>query len=79
MTARPPAVITPISFSQALEAAGLIHDRDRITDITIRAKPGELVTIEVTYVADERIYTLAKPGDEYFAEADAARRGKVGS
>lgn len=56
-----PRVITPWSFAQALEAAGIIHDRNRISEVVIRAKPGEIVTIEVTYLADERIYTLANP------------------
>ena len=55
------SLVTPYSFGEALEAAGLIHDRDRITEVVIRAKPSEVVTIEVTYVADDRIYTLAKP------------------
>jgi hypothetical protein len=54
-------VVMPFRFAEALEAAGLIHDRDRISEIVIRAKPTDVVTIEVTYIADERIYMLAKP------------------
>lgn len=54
-------VVQPWTFAEALEAAGLIHDRERISEIVIRAKASELVTIEVTYLADERVYTLAKP------------------
>lgn len=54
-------VVMPWDFSKALEAAGLIQDRDRITEINIRCKSGEAVVIEVTYLADERIYLLAEP------------------
>jgi hypothetical protein len=54
-------VITPWSFAQALEAAGIIHDRDRISEIVIRCKPEGPVMIEVAYFADERIYTLSTP------------------
>lgn len=54
--------VMPWDFAKALEAAGLIHDRDRITEIVIRAKAAtNVVTVEVTYIADERLYGLTKP------------------
>lgn len=58
--ARP--LVTPWKFAEALQAAGIIDNSDRITEILIRAKPGEPVAIEVTYLADDRIYGLVKPG-----------------
>lgn len=64
---RPPRIVTPWSFAEALEAAGILHDRHRVAELVIRAKPSEAVMIEVTYFADERIYTLAgpaRPADE---------------
>jgi hypothetical protein len=56
-----PRTVTPWSFTEALEAAGIVHDRNRISEIVIRARPAQAVMIEVTYFADERIYALTNP------------------
>jgi hypothetical protein len=57
-------VVTPWAFAKALEAAGIIHNRERITEIIISCKPDDVVTIEVTYLADERLYTLINPQEK---------------
>lgn len=56
--------VLPQDFAAALAAAGLIHDIDRIAELKIIAKPGQVVTIEVTYMADDRVFSLAKPVPE---------------
>lgn len=61
MTARWSSLVMPWDFSAALEAVGLIHDRDRISEVKIVARKGDPVTIEVTYIADRRIYRLTDP------------------
>jgi hypothetical protein len=51
--------VTALGFVQVLAAAGIIgEDIDRVSKITITATPRDLVTIDVTYIADERIVDL---------------------
>lgn len=59
-----PKLITPWTFAEVLEAAGLVQDRNRINEIVIRARPTDMVTIEVTYLADERLFHLAELAKE---------------
>lgn len=54
-------VISSIKFAHILEGSGLVQDADRITKIVITADPSDLVKIEVTYVADERLLNLLAP------------------
>jgi hypothetical protein len=56
-----PGIITPWSFAQALEAAGLISDPAGITRITIVCEPSKPVMINVEKYADERLYSLVDP------------------
>jgi hypothetical protein len=53
--------ITSLSFAQALEAAGLVDDIDRVHEIRIIANSSSPVMIEVDYFGDERLFSLAKP------------------
>lgn len=53
--------IMPGDFINALRAAGIVEDTDRISEVKIVARPDEVVTIEVTYIADQRIYRLTEP------------------
>lgn len=59
------APVTTWKFSEILHAAGIVESPDRISEIRIIARPQELVVIEVTYLADQRILSLAdgKTGD----------------
>lgn len=63
-----PRCITPWTFAEVLEAAGVVQDRNRISEIVIRAKPNQVVTIEVKYLADERLFHLAELAKERRAE-----------
>ena len=58
------APVHPDDFARALQAAGLVENTDRITEIKIIARPQELVTIEVTYIADQRVLSVASPPDD---------------
>jgi hypothetical protein len=64
-----PKLVTSEDFAKALEAAGLIGSLTHIQEIVIRARAGQLVTIETTQVGDDRLYGLvptlsgAKPHD----------------
>ena len=49
-----------MAFGDVLSAAGIVGDPDDITEIRIIAKPGHLVTVEVTYLGDDRLLSLAK-------------------
>jgi hypothetical protein len=53
-----PAVIRSEDFAKALEAAGLIGSLLHIEEIVIRARAGQLVTIETTQAGDDRLYGL---------------------
>lgn len=63
-------VITPWSFADALEAAGLIGDRNRISKITIVCEPDKAVMIHVEQFADSRIYGLVNPADRHAPPAE---------
>lgn len=68
------APVHPNDFTRALQAAGLVENSDRITEIKIIAKPDELVTIQVTYLADQRVLTLADPGK---TEAEQRKQDRI--
>lgn len=68
-------IITPWVFADLLQAAGIVHDIDRIRKISIIAKPDEAVTIEVIYLADERILSVANIAAHNKEQADAQDMG----
>jgi hypothetical protein len=64
MADRPP-IITSWSFTQALEAAGLIGgDVSRVARVTIVAEPERPVMIQVEYFGDSRLLGLAQAAQE---------------
>lgn len=72
-SSRSARIVTPWSFAAALKAAGIIHEPERIAEIVIRCKPDEVVMIEVSYFADERLYGLTNPAAGSTVAAEAAR------
>lgn len=53
-----PKRITSISFAQALAAAGLLDDLNRVARLTIVADPANVVMMNVEYFGDERLLDL---------------------
>lgn len=54
--------VLPWRFYEVLEAAGIIANKERVSELRIIARPREVVTIEVTYIADSRLLDLGRPG-----------------
>ena len=75
------APVSPWDFTRVMQAAGLIENRDDIVEIKIIAKPDELVTIQVTYLADQRVLTLASPpaddGARLRSEAERRKQARI--
>lgn len=61
MAADRPKIVSPWTFSEALEAAGIIRDRDRISELKIICRHDSPVLIEVTMFGDERLFNLTDP------------------
>lgn len=54
------AVLTAPVFAKALEDAGIIKDRHRITRIVIDVDPSDAVKIHVTYIGDDRLLEVTQ-------------------
>jgi hypothetical protein len=82
MVSRPnpdrPRAITAFGFAQTLAAAGIIEadSIDRIKKIVITADPQDLVTIDVQYIADERLVDLVGGWTDVQQSYEDQQRGR---